>query len=738
MTDVLRGQDHKGNAITNADLRQIAPEWLHPDVLTVYEVLAGAGVEVVANPDGTLTIASTGSIQGGPGIQVDTAGDVTVVAADTGEGIVVTVNGLAINVDNVTTRINANDQLEVIAASEVEIADTDPMAANPDAELWYQPGQTPPPVPPALWDIAATYQIGDYALWPDPNHWQATAVTTGQEPGTTTTVTDGYQFPGTSGSLEGLNSGKPGASWASGFRIEVRTNGALGNGKMLGILDGASIPVINFGVAGPDMEFGLRGASNNMGYHQWRVPTALFNVATRPWIAASADPGANVITWFDSADGVTWNQVTTTDTSGDAMTLWGASTNFAIGNDKQAVDSNYTGVLGVVRTKALDGTLWTSWDSMTMPSADGTGTSPETGESYAQAGPTALVPGASVPIATPWVAVPPPPTVATPGVLRANVNGVWEDVTAAGLTVSTDVDNEVMLGTDGGLYSNEVHLGATAPTLSGPDLWANPDEGTLYAAATGPTGAVEWVPVGGSEVEVDAVEPAGEWELWADTSTVGPIVSTTVIALDDLSDVDTVTTAPTDKAALTFDSASGQWIPSTGSFLPLTGGTVSGIVNVDAPSGKINLRYPNSQTSLELITFDVQRGAKPSIRVTTGYTGSGVDQHIEFWSAWGYASGTKKAWTINAQGDTWCTSSVSATAFNVRTLLAADLSGVPGVKRASEVDDQISPDGESEGIDIGSVVTGLASLARDQKAQIDALTARLVALEAFAEEIKAL
>jgi trimeric autotransporter adhesin len=143
---------------------------------------------------------------------------------------------------------------------------------------------------------------------------------------------------------------------------------------------------------------------------------------------------------------------------------------------------------------------------------------------------------------------------------------VWDETTGqwtpgpGGLQISTDADNEVMLGTDGGLFSNEVHLGPTGPTLSGPDLWANPDEGLLFAAATGPTGAVEWVPVGGSEVEVGDVEPTSEWEVWVDTSTQSPLPGAPVgLALDDLTDV--VSAAPVDGNGLGWDSAASNWVP---------------------------------------------------------------------------------------------------------------------------------------------------------------------------------
>lgn len=55
-------QDHKGNKIVNADLTQIDPIFLHPDVLVQTEVLAGDGIDVAHNPDGTVTVSTLPSV----------------------------------------------------------------------------------------------------------------------------------------------------------------------------------------------------------------------------------------------------------------------------------------------------------------------------------------------------------------------------------------------------------------------------------------------------------------------------------------------------------------------------------------------------------------------------------------------------------------------------------------------------------------------------------------------------
>jgi len=207
---------------------------------------------------------------------------------------------------------------------------------------------------------------------------------------------------------------------------------------------------------------------------------------------------------------------------------------------------------------------------------------------------------------------------------------VWDDAAGqwvpgpGGLQISTDVDNEVMLGTDGGLFSNEVHLGPTGPTLSGPDLWANPDEGTLYAAATGPTGGTEWVPVGGSEVEVDAVEPTTDWELWVDTSTQSPLPGAPVgLALDDLTDVDTVTVAPAVGDGLSWDGT--NWVPTVPGappvldFLPLAGGTLTGPLTTVAviANGTITANAGIVMGSGDRIDFPGATGTKINLYGTT-------------------------------------------------------------------------------------------------------------------------
>jgi len=70
------------------------------------------------------------------------------------------------------------------ALSEVEISGDDPVARNPASELWYTPGALVPAVPPAIWDVAVTYQYGDWAQHPTAaEHWRALRSTIGEEPG---------------------------------------------------------------------------------------------------------------------------------------------------------------------------------------------------------------------------------------------------------------------------------------------------------------------------------------------------------------------------------------------------------------------------------------------------------------------------------------------------------------------------------------------------------------------------
>lgn len=61
MGSVYSDQDHHGNRILNADLTGIDPSLLHPDVLTVDEVVAGAGI-LVTPEAGTLVVSAAPSV----------------------------------------------------------------------------------------------------------------------------------------------------------------------------------------------------------------------------------------------------------------------------------------------------------------------------------------------------------------------------------------------------------------------------------------------------------------------------------------------------------------------------------------------------------------------------------------------------------------------------------------------------------------------------------------------------
>jgi hypothetical protein len=364
---------------------------------------------------------------------------------------------------------------------EVVVGPDDPMPNDALVELWYVPKIGAPITPPALWDAAVTYQAGDYSFWPDDSiHYQATAITVGQEPGTSVIVPGGYQFPGAGANPQGLAARASVMTPDAGYRVIVRTNNAVGVGAFFSVVDGTGAPGLSFGVyADTDLEVGIRGSTTGSGTHQWRTPLSQFNLLTRPWLSIVVNPSAQMITFFDSVDGVTWNQVTTVDTSADAMQLAGIGPSFFIGTGGLTAASNYDGVLGQVTMTDLAGTtLWTSWDSYTQPSTDGTGVSPLTGEDYALEGPVPLVPGASVPIPTPWVLTAAPPLAGVPGVLRANVNGTWEDVASGG-------------------GSEETHVGNDEPIASTVEFWYDTDD------TSNPPGS--FLPLAGGTMSPDAV-----------------------------------------------------------------------------------------------------------------------------------------------------------------------------------------------------------------------------------------
>jgi hypothetical protein len=92
-----------------------------------------------------------------------------------------------------------------------------------------------------------------------------------------------------------------------------------------------------------------------------------------------------------------------------------------------------------------------------------------------------------------------------------------------------------------------VFVGDAAPATPDVELWYDPD--------AVPTNAFN------SEVEVTDTEPTTEWELWVDTSALAPPPGATALAINDLTDVDTVTTAPAEGDGLGWSDTASNWVP---------------------------------------------------------------------------------------------------------------------------------------------------------------------------------
>ena len=79
---------------------------------------------------------------------------------------------------------------------------------------------------------------------------------------------------------------------------------------------------------------------------------------------------------------------------------------------------------------------------------------------------------------------------------------------------------EVTAGCGGGSTKEEVLVAATEPTVDWTDgLWA--DTSTIYPPGTATQG----------EVVVEATEPSGSFEIWADTSVVSPVTTNQIDVL---------------------------------------------------------------------------------------------------------------------------------------------------------------------------------------------------------------
>lgn len=88
------------------------------------------------------------------------------------------------------------------------------------------------------------------------------------------------------------------------------------------------------------------------------------------------------------------------------------------------------------------------------------------------------------------------------------------EVTVNAITAPPIISVEVAAGCGGGSTKEEVLVSATEPTVDWTDgLWA--DTSTIYPPGTAAQG----------EVVVEATEPSGSFEIWADTSVVSPVVT---------------------------------------------------------------------------------------------------------------------------------------------------------------------------------------------------------------------
>jgi hypothetical protein len=122
------------------------------------------------------------------------------------------------------------------------------------------------------------------------------------------------------------------------------------------------------------------------------------------------------------------------------------------------------------------------------------------------------------------------------GRLKVRVNGAWEEV-------APPVVEEVVVSND------DPYLADPAATA---ELWYDPD-------GIRPPSSDEEVYVGPDDP--DTIDPLNEVDLWYDpddTSTGVP-----VLAIDDLTDVDTTTTPPTESQALGWSDAAANWLPQS-------------------------------------------------------------------------------------------------------------------------------------------------------------------------------
>jgi hypothetical protein len=253
----------------------------------------------------------------------------------------------------------------------------------------------------------------------------------------------------------------------AGFDIRVDSGGTIGTGDIL-----SSINVLTFATTATDMAI--------------RVPHHVTPGVTVPlvpgsrWIRVKVDAaGAE---FFTSADGTNWVSAGAPQPCDLPPAAAGGMYLGNSGNSNTA----YGGQLNSVQTFSADGaTLMQSWVRATQPGALGAGVSPLTGENYPT--PVGVTDVAGTPVNNPWTSIPAPPTTAQPGILRANVNGVWEDVAS-------------------GTATDEVWLGNDPPIDPAVELWYDADAPNVVGAGLPQGGLTDQ-----ALTKIDDVDGNAEW-----------------------------------------------------------------------------------------------------------------------------------------------------------------------------------------------------------------------------------
>jgi hypothetical protein len=491
-------------------------------LLTEIRVDTGEGIIVSANgvrintDDTSVTINAQDQlavipqpphvIQEGPGIQVDTVGDLTVVAVDTGEGIVVGPNGIRVNTDETTVRINAaTDQLEVIA---------------PPVDIQEGPGISV--------DKAGTLNV--------------IGVDTG--PGIIVNASNELMV--------------------NTDNTTIQVNAATDQLEVLSVPD---IPL----VAGPGISIWEDATQKNI----------------------SVDTGAAIV---HSADGIAVNvDGTTIGIVNDALEVIGANATpevyiqdaepLLVGLDSLWADLSQLGPVtaavvvnlddlqdvstaGVVagQTLVYDTTTRAGTGSW-VPGDVGAGPEGPTGPT----GPT----GISSVIIGDFGAVQTPAGLPPDGLIPVDWDGPGVPAVAYQVEVGQSLYYDKPADPlDGHLFQ---YVGTTVDS----DGWL--DIG-LIQGPPGPPGP------GYDEVWLGSDEPTDPVvELWYDPDAPSSGGGGGPIALDDLTDVDVSTVPPVTGQALGFDGT--QWEPTSLAYLPSTGGTVSGQITIQRDSGQTAIDF---------------------------------------------------------------------------------------------------------------------------------------------------